>query len=252
MTALPLIGLFGLGLLFGSFLSVLITRLHTGKPGILTGRSQCPKCGKKLGILELIPLFSYLFQGGRCRKCKKTIGWHYPVLELSTGALFAGMAFAGFDPLPLTLFYGLVLIFIFFYDLLYLEIPDEVMMPAIAIAFMASFLPQTPTWIDAVQGAGALVTFFLLQIVVSKGKWLGGGDLRIGAFMGLMLGLTQGLLALFIGYLIGAVVSVFLLLMGWADRKTMVPFGPFLVLGTLITLWYGPELLTAYLNFIGL
>lgn len=244
--------LFVLGLTLGSFLSVLIHRIHEGKKGIWLGVSSCPNCDKKLGPHELIPLFSYLLQKGKCRKCKKHIAWHYPTLELTTGILFVGMALAGFNPLSLYLFYGLVLVFIFFYDILYLEIPDSIMLPAIVVAAIASFCPLTLAWHDALLGAAILSGFFLLQILISKGKWLGGGDIRIGAFIGLILGWQLTILATFLSYLIGSIISLTLLGMGLVSRKTMIAFGPFLVLGTLIALFYGTDLIDWYLNFLSL
>ncbi len=250
MIPLFLILLFILGLLLGSFLSVLIHRLHTGEKGIVFGSSLCPKCNKKLGPLELIPLISYILQGGKCKKCKKHIAWHYPVLELSTGLLFVVMAMTGITPLPLFAIYALIFVFIFFYDLLYQEIPDAIMLPAIVLAAIATFHPDTVTFLDGLYGALALVIFFLLQIIISKGKWLGGGDLRIGAFMGFVLGLKLTILAAFFGYLIGAVISVGLLASGKASRKTMIAFGPFLILGTLVALFYGQQLTDWYLNLI--
>jgi prepilin signal peptidase PulO-like enzyme (type II secretory pathway) len=240
--------LFVLGLVFGSFLSVMIHRIHTGKGGIIFGTSQCPHCKKKLGPAELIPVFSYLIQGGKCKKCKKMISWHYPTLELSAGLLFLAMGLVGLAPLPLYLFYGLVLIFIFFYDILYLEIPDHIMFPAIIVAFFAAFLPETLDIKDALIGAAILLIFFAAQILLSKGKWLGGGDLRIGAFMGLILGWQLTLLATFSSYIIGSVISVGLLASGQVSRKTMIAFGPFLVLGTLVALFYGPQLIDWYLK----
>lgn len=243
-----LAGLFILGLMMGSFLSVVIHRLHFGKSGIFLGNSTCPHCNKRLGPQDLIPLVSYLWNKGKCRQCKKPISWHYPVLELSTAVLFVAMAVLGLSPLPLYLFYGLVLIFIFFYDLLYLEIPDEVMLPSIAVAIIGSFFIGTEVFFSGFLGAAVIVGFFLLQILLSQGRWLGGGDLRIGAFMGFVLGLKLTLVALFMTYLIGSVISVALLMTGKVTRKSMIAFGPFLVLGTLVALFYGNTLLEAYLN----
>ena len=242
--------LFILGLLLGSFLSVLIHRLHTGEKGIVFGASLCPNCNKKLGPLELIPLLSYVLQKGKCKKCKKHIAWHYPVLELSTGLLFVVMGLIGLAPLPLFLAYSLIFVFIFFYDFLYQEIPDIVMIPAIILAVLGTLAPETVTILDGLYGALAIVIFFLLQIVISRGKWLGGGDLRIGAFMGFVLGFQATIAAVFFSYLIGAVISVGLLITGKATRKSMIAFGPFLILGTLVTLFYGHQVLDWYLNLI--
>jgi prepilin signal peptidase PulO-like enzyme (type II secretory pathway) len=246
MTLWYLLFLFIIGLAFGSFLSVAIHRIHSRKKGLVGGRSACPRCGHVLGVAELVPLLSYFWQAGRCRHCGQSIGWHYPVLELSTGMMFVAVAVSGLTPLPLTLFYGLVLIFIFFYDLLHMEIPDEVMLPSIAIAFIGSLFSPTISLSNALIGATIITGFFLLQIVVSKGKWLGGGDLRIGAFMGLILGWQYTLVALFVSYLVGSLISVSLLLTGRLSRKSQVPFGPFLVIGTLAALFYGEILIKRY------
>ncbi|MDP2624823.1 MAG: prepilin peptidase [Candidatus Peregrinibacteria bacterium] len=252
MSTLSLVILFIAGLLLGSFLSAVIYRIHYNKPGLFTGFSICPKCNKQLGPQDLVPLFSYLIQGGKCRHCKKHISWHYPVLELSTGLLFVAMGTAGLAPLGLYLFFGLILVFIFFYDLLYLEIPDEIMIPSIVIALLATFHPETISFLNGFYGAAVVVLFFLLQIIISRGKWLGGGDLRIGAFIGFILGFKLTIVAVFLSYVIGSIISVFLLITGRAKGKTMIAFGPFLVLGTLITIFYGDFLVEWYLDLTNL
>lgn len=247
---LSLLGL--LGLTLGSFLSVLIPRLHEQKPGILGGRSECPYCHHKLSPGELIPVVSYFLSWGRCRSCKERIGWFYPALEVTTAILFIAVALSGLTPLPLFLFYTVIIVFIFFYDLLYMEIADEILLPSLVIAFLGSLHPATLSSWEALWGAGMIVAFFLLQIVVSRGQWLGGGDLRIGAFMGLILGWKLGLIALFFSYLAGSVITITLLLAGKLTRKSQVPFGPFLMIGTLIALFFGNQLIELYLNFIGI
>ncbi|HCW31995.1 MAG: type IV prepilin leader peptidase PilD, leader peptidase (prepilin peptidase) / N-methyltransferase [Candidatus Peregrinibacteria bacterium GW2011_GWE2_39_6] len=242
--------LFILGLLLGSFLSVLIYRLHTGETGIILGRSFCPHCNHRLSAKDLVPLISYLIQGGKCRYCKKKIPWHYPVLELSTGLVFVTMALSGFQPLTLFLFFSLVLVFIFFYDFLYLEIPDEIMLPSIFIALVSTFYPTTVSFTNGLLGAVIISVFFLLQILISKGRWLGGGDLRIGAFIGFILGWKLILVALFMAYLIGAIISLTLIATRRLNRKSMIAFGPFLVLGTFIALFWGETMINWYLNLI--
>lgn len=252
MSLLLLLILLVLGLIVGSFLSVAIHRLHAGKPGLVWGRSSCPHCHHALSPQELIPLLSYLWQGGQCRHCAKRIGWHYPVLEIATALVFVGMGAVGLAPLSLYLLYGAILVFIFFYDLKYMEIPDEVMLPSLAVALIGSFHAATPSLGEALSGAAIVTGFFILQILLSRGKWLGGGDLRIGAFLGLILGLKLTLVAVFLSYLIGSVISIGLMLTGRLTRKSQVPFGPFLVLGTLMALFYGDVLIGKYLEFIGI
>ncbi|MFA5842506.1 MAG: prepilin peptidase [Candidatus Gracilibacteria bacterium] len=243
--------LFVLGLLFGSFLSAAIYRIHNKKPGLIGGSSMCPKCQKRLLAHDLIPLLSYIWLFGKCRHCKRPISWYYPALELTTALVFITVGAFHLAPLPLYLFYALVLVFIFFYDLLYMEVPDQILIPAIVIAGLGLFYPGIMVGPkEALIGAGGLTVFFLLQILISKGKWLGGGDLRIGLFMGLILGWKLVLLATFLAYLLGSIISIGLLLSGKVTRKTMVPFGPFLVLGTFVALFYGDTIISWYLNFV--
>ncbi len=257
-----LILLFLLGLAFGSFLSVLIIRLKKKQPGIILGHSSCPACHHRLRVIDLIPLISSLLQKGQCRYCQHKISSFYPLVELATGLIFfsIGYKFLVLEqlttsyPLFLFLFYSLVLIVTFFYDFLYLEIPDEVLLPGILIAFLASFLPTpfTPEPLNALLGALIPTLFFLAQILISKGKWLGGGDLRIGAFMGLILGWKMVLVALILSYLIGSILSLSLIGFKKIKFKDQIAFGPFLVLGTFGTIFLGPELLYWYLHLIAL
>lgn len=264
MSILTSILIFILGLSVGSFLNVLIPRLKSGKKGIISGRSTCPSCKTKLKTLDLIPLLSFLLLKGKCRYCKSPIPIFYPLIELSCGILFlltATNLFPSFLQTPsflnihflvliLFLFYVTALIFIFFYDLLYLEISDTVLIPIIIIALLASFIPHpyTPNTIDALLGAAIPLALFAAQILLSKGKWLGGGDLRIGAFIGLILGFEQVILALVLTYIIGAIIAIFLLATKKARRDTPIPFGPFLVAGTLLSLFYGKGIIDWYLN----
>lgn len=238
------------GLLAGSFLSMLIPRLHFGEKGIVNGRSHCANCKKTLRARDLIPLFSYLWLGGKCHSCKKNISFWYPITELVSALLFAALylqvqnweLFAWLAP------HFFVLLFIFFYDLRYQEIHDAVMLPAIAFAFIATF------WIGDVQsgvmGAAVGVGFFGLQYLISRGKWIGSGDLRIGAFMGFLLAWPMTLLAIMVSYMIGSVVSLYLLATKAATAKTAIPLGPFLVAGTVLAFFFGDPILELYLSIL--
>lgn len=241
---------FILGLILGSFLSMLMPRLHHGEKGIFTGRSHCAVCKKTLRATDLIPLFSYLWLRGRCHACKERISFWYPVTELVSGLLFAALymqvqnweVFAWLAP------HFFVLLFIFFYDLRYKEIHDAIMLPAVAFAFLANF------WIGDVQsgliGAAVGMSFFGLQWLISKGRWIGSGDIRIGAFMGFMLGWPMTLLGIMAGYVVGSVVSIVLLITKNATGKTAVPLGPFLVLGTVLAFFFGDRMLDLYLSLL--
>lgn len=243
-----MMGLFGL--LFGSFLSVLIPRLHEQAEGLLFGRSRCPHCKKELLAQDLIPIFSYFWLKGHCRSCKEKISFWYPVMELVTGATFALLYFH-LQNLEVFLWLApqfFVLLFIFFYDLRYKEIHDAVLLPAIGFAFLASFFIGSPR--ESLLGAAVAVSFFGLQYLVSQGRWIGSGDLRIGAFMGLLLGWPMTFLALLLSYILGSLVSLFLLALKKATAKTRVPLGPFLVLGSMLAFFFGDSLLNLYLNLL--
>ena len=131
------------GLFFGSFANVVSLRLHSKKPGIMTGKSECPKCGHILSFWENIPLFSWIVLRGRCRTCQKSISWQYPAVELFFGLLFAGTAFFVGREDVFLIGFDLVLIFalgtLAVSDLRFFEIPDEVSLPAIAFALVGAF-----------------------------------------------------------------------------------------------------------------
>lgn len=248
MDILALFGSILLGLIIGSFLSMLIPRLHDEKPGIVKGRSQCPHCGHILGFMDLIPLFSYVFLRGRCRYCDRSIAFWYPFTELSTALLFGALYAYTNDPSYFLWLAPLftVLIFIFIYDLRYKEIHDAVMLPGIVWAVLASWNKGDLRM--SLIGAAIGLSFFGLQYLLSRGRWIGAGDLRIGVFIGLLLGWKGTLVALFFSYVLGSIFGIGLLISKRANANTAVPLGPFLVLGTLLTFFWGDQILQFYLS----
>lgn len=248
--------IFVLGTLIGSFISVLVPRLKSGKPGIVFGRSQCVRCKRTLTARELIPVISYFIQHGRCLKCKSVISWYYPALEICTGLAYAAVIYLyGFDPslrTILLLLYVTILIVVAFYDLMYQEIPDTVMIPSIIFALVMSLMGMPTTLGDALLGAAIPVGFFGFLIGISGGKWMGGGDLRLGAFMGLILGWQLTLVALGIAYLSGSIVGIFLITSHRRTRQDLIPFGPFLSLGAIYAILWGPVTVQWYRTLIGM
>jgi len=247
MTAL-IIFIFGLAI--GSFLNVVIYRLEQDKSFVF-GRSYCPKCKKTLAWHDNIPLLSFIVLAGRCRFCKKGISWQYPLVELATAVVYLaaywryGLTLGG---LAIMIFCSFLLL-IFVYDFKHYLIPDGITIPAMAVALILNIargFALSDLLLAAIVGAG----FFGLQYVISRGQWIGGGDIRLGALMGLMLGFGQLLAALFIAYLIGSVVGVSAVLLSRKRLKSQIPFGPFLVLGTLIVFIWGRELIDWYLSYI--
>lgn len=142
-----------------------------------------------------------------------------------------------------------ILVIIFVDDLRFMRILDRVTIPSMIIVLSIQFwVDLVPLW-SLLLGVFAFGGFFAFQYFISKGTWIGDGDIRLGVLMGLMLGFEQGLVALFLAYVGGAIVSLTLLAAGKADRKTQLPFGAFLCTATGVTLFFGQHLLTWYLGF---
>jgi leader peptidase (prepilin peptidase) / N-methyltransferase len=242
------------GLCFGSFASVVIYRLHDGHRGFVLGRSKCPKCKHVLGPKDLVPLFSFLASGFKCRYCRKPISFTYPLLELSMGFGFLVTTYwTGVESLwklPYFLFLTFIFVAISFYDILYQEIPDSLSLPTIVLAGLVGIFGHLNSPISLGIGFAIPVAFFGLLFLASKGRWLGGGDIRVGAIMGLVLGFPKVLVALFLAYCIGSVFSAIGLIMKKIRLKSAIPFGPFLFLGTYIAMIWGDKILNWYLGLI--
>lgn len=263
-----MIAIFYIGAALGSFLSVLVHRTRHQLPGILLGRSSCPNCKHSLVAVDLLPIVSYIVQWGRCRYCKKRIMPHYLFLEITTGMVLAALylkfpffiyilaaPYASFDPALLWEFlrYALIsltLLAIFFYDLLYREIPDIFSLTGIMFALLGNIALTAPSFTDFTIGAAAGGLFFGIQLLISRGAWVGSGDIILGIFMGTILGWKLLLVALFFSYIIGTIISLWLLATKRATRKTKIPFAPFLVTGTILAILFGNQLLDWYMNSI--
>jgi len=240
----------------GSFLNSVIYRLKTSE-SFLFSRSYCPHCKHKLSWKDLIPVLSFLILKGKCRYCRHNISWQYPLVELATSILFL---LPGLKPdvrPEETVFYWVLssfLIIIFVYDLKHYIIPDEVIYPAIGIVFLyrLSEIWNFKLLLYAILSAILASLFFLFIFLLSQGKWLGFGDVKLAFFMGLFLNFPNVLVALFLAFLIGAIIGIGLILAGKKNLKSKVPFGPFLVTGTFIALFFGNQIVNWYLNFFNL
>ncbi len=260
MSLLALISTFVFGTVIGSFLNAVLWRLRTGE-SVAHGRSYCTTCRHTLAAADLVPLLSYLLLRGKCRYCAAPIGSQYPMVELATGFLYVASAatvfFAhgnvlGADALTTLLLYWYlmsVLVIVFVYDWRYMLILRAVTLPATGIAAVANLALGVP-WISLVLGMLIGWGFFRLQIIVSRGRWVGGGDAWLGLLMGAALGWPMVVVALFIAYLTGAAVGSFMLLTRRASMQSQIPFGTFLAAATVITLLAGDGILTWYLNLL--
>lgn len=245
-----------LGLVVGSFLNVCIWRMPRGQ-SIVMPSSRCPSCGTPIRVLDNIPVLSYLLLGGRCRHCGARISPRYPLVEALNALLYVMVLYRfgmGWH-LPFYLAFVSGLIVITFIDLDFQIIPDWITLAGIPIGLVAGslllpdpFLRMAPLGYKA-SVIGALGGFGLFYAValLSRGG-MGGGDIKLMAMIGALLGWKAVLLTTFLGSLAGSVAGVFLMVFRGKGRKTRIPFGPFLALGALLTLFWGQEVLGLYIN----
>ncbi len=238
---------FVFGLLAGSFLNVCIYRIYRGE-SIVFPPSRCPGCDRRLTVIELIPVVSFLLQRGKCRGCGSVISWRYPLVELLTASIYVLLYayFPGLEFLLQAFFYS-VLIVIFFIDLEHQIIPNRLVLVMLAFALVLQVVrPQLP-WSSALLGALAGGGFLLLLAVVSKGG-MGGGDIKLMTVLGFWFGWQSLLLLMFFSFVGGGLTGVFLLVTRLKGRKDPVPFGPFIVVAALVVGLWGESLLSWYLG----
>jgi prepilin signal peptidase PulO-like enzyme (type II secretory pathway) len=262
--------IFIFGLCIGSFLNVVILRIKDGKS--LRGRSQCPACGQQLRWYHNIPIFSFLFLHGRCAFCKAKISWQYPLVELVSGFLwligywhvianpdfYQGEAISkmatGIASLALAMtlvpwlqvltfgVFASFLLVLFVFDLRWYILPDEITLPAIAVA-LALNLILGKNWQALLLATALGAVWFGAQYLISRGKWVGDGDIRLGALIGVMMASWQGLLVVFfIAYILGSLVGVGLILARRRNMSSQLPFGTFLAVAAIIGLLWGQNL----------
>ena len=271
MYTLAFILIFLLGIIIGSFLNVVIYRFNTGK-SFVKGRSICMSCNKSLRWYELIPLFSFLIQSGKCRRCATKISHQYPIVELGTGLIFVLLAFH-FLPilsisywsfiffLSLFAFIFSLLIVISVYDIRHKIIPDKLVYIYIIVSFLSIFIVSSssglsfslPSLLAILSGPIVALPFAFLWLI-SKGKWMGLGDAKLILGIGWMLGPILALSALVIAFWIGAIVGLFVIFFsrnlsqldktGKVGMKTEIPFAPFLIIGTLIVFLFNLDIVS--------
>lgn len=226
----------------------------------ILGRSFCPHCKHNLGILDLFPVFSYLLLGCRCRYCKKTISFQYFLVEVITAIIFAYgyyFYFGNFISLEINqllnfalyLIACIFIIFIFIYDFKYYLVLDEIIYPAIIISLLFNIV-LGKNILNLLLAGLIGFAFFGLQYFVSRGKWVGGGDMFIGLFMGVLLGFPSILVAIFLAYIIGGLWASFLLIFKMKKISSQIPLGPFLMFATYIVYLFGGNILNWYLSLL--
>jgi leader peptidase (prepilin peptidase) / N-methyltransferase len=240
------------GLVLGSFYNVVGLRVPL-KESIVRPRSACPQCRHQLTAKELVPVFSYMFQGGKCSRCKAAISPIYPLTELMTGLLFLAAPLVLGWTSELFAAWTLISLFmiVFVSDIKYMIIPDKVLLVFAGIfLFVRIFVPLTPWW-DGLLGGAAAFLALLFIAVISKGG-MGGGDIKLMALVGFAVGTKLVILSFFLATLYGAVFGMIGLAAGTVKKGKPIPFGPFIGLGTLTAYFFGDELISAYLELLSL
>jgi len=260
MNIISLVFVFVLGACLGSFLNCLVWRLIKGQK--LGGRSACPQCHHAIAWFDNVPLLSFVSLGGHCRHCHKPIAHQYWLTELATALLFALAWWHNFGSADLSMLSRgqwlllirdwlaiVVLTSVFLMDLKWYVVADELTIPGIIVLLGFNLWLGIP-WIHLVSAAIVGSGWFAWQYVASGGRWVGGGDIRLGALLGVLLGWPHILVALMISYIGGAVVGLALVAVRKKKMKSAVPFGAFLAPAALITLWWGQHLVSWYSNLL--
>jgi len=238
-----------IGSLFGSFLNVVITRLPVKGKFLTETRSQCPECGHVVRWYDLFPIFSWIILLGRCRDCKARISPRYPLIE-AAGALLAvaGIWQFGLEPVAILVYaVTMILLAVALIDFDTSEIPDSLHIALIPFAIASIWLLPSITLLSHIIGFFSIALPMLLLSLVIPGAF-GGGDIKLMAVCGFLLGWQFSLIAFFIALLIGGSIAVFLMLSGKRKRGEHMVFGPSLCIGVATSIYFGKDILDLYLS----
>lgn len=247
MFTLYAIFVFIFGLIIGSFLNVVIFRIDDLKTIWFT-RSHCQNCKKILKWYDLAPLFSYLALGGKCRFCKAKISAQYPIVEFFTAVSFL-LLFLMLG-LTISLFFYLIvfsiLIVVFVYDLKFQMVPEPFVWAALVLALLGSwYFGNFGVWSMILGGlVGGGIPAFL--VLVSKERWMGAGDIKIGAILGVLCGYPVVFFGMFLAFLVGAIVGLVYIKIASKTIKAAMPFAPFLIFAAYISVMYGAAIVSWY------
>lgn len=271
-----LLAFFGLSL--GSFVNALVWRVKQSelkaesrktrakkddKLSILSGRSMCPHCRHELAARDLVPVISWLGLRGRCRYCKKPISWQYPLVELATVAVFVtsyifwpgGVNTAGDWLLFITwLLVSVGLLALLVYDLKWMLLPNKIIYPTLAIAVTGKFTHMLIYEIDKIEALISLLLsvliasgIFFVIFIISSGRWIGYGDVRLGLITGTVLAEPdKSLLMIFMASVLGTLYVLPAIILKRQELHAMLPYGPFLITATAVSLLFGHSIINCY------
>lgn len=248
-TILLYIIIFLYGIVIGSFLNVCIFRIPK-QENIVKIRSHCMNCGYQLKWYDLVPVFSYLCLGGKCRSCKQKISVQYPLIELLNGVLYC-IVFAVYGISVEALLYALLtsaLITLSVIDLRTYEIPVGINIFILTLGLIR-IVTDYADWLDYAVGFFLVSGFLYIVYLVTKGRGIGGGDIKLMAVSGLLLGWKQILLAFVLGCIIGSVIHM--IRMKMSGQGHMLAFGPYLSVGIMIAALAGDQMIAWYLSWLG-
>lgn len=249
-TALVAVILFGL--VVGSFVNVVIARLPARR-SLWNPGSSCPGCGIAIAWHDNVPVLSFVVLRGRCRACGMRISWRYPIVEVTTAALWVA-AFLRFGPsadFAVAVIFLTSLVAITIIDLDHQIIPDRITLPGILAGFVANLVTGRVPWVDSLLGialgGGLFFAIIVASAKVMRREGMGGGDMKLAAMFGAFLGWKVMLVALFVAVFIGGVFAAILLMSQRVRRKDPIPFGPFLAVGAAVALLWGVRIIEWYL-----
>ena len=248
-----------LGLLIGSFLNVVVWRLPRGE-SLVRPPSHCPRCDTPIAPRDNIPVVSWLLLGRKCRHCGEPISARYPAVELLTAAVFAALAArVGLDwALPAFLYLGAVSVALALIDLDHKRLPNAITLPSYGVGIVllggAALLNDEPrALVRALAGMAILYAIYFL-LVLAYPAGMGFGDVKLAGVLGLYLaylGWSTWFVGWLLGFMLGGVFGVLAIVLRKASRKTQVPYGPFMIVGTLVGVWWGQAIADAYLSTTG-
>ncbi|WP_077308366.1 prepilin peptidase [Terribacillus halophilus] len=236
------------GSVLGSFYNVVGMRIPEKKM-FQSERSYCPNCKQQIKAYDLIPVISYIILGGKCRSCKQKISPLYPFTELATGLLFGYSYYViGLEWELITAFVFVSMAAILFVtDMKFMLIPNKILLFFLPLFIILRVITPLDPWWDSIIGAVVAFVLLFLVILFSRGG-MGGGDLKLFVVLGVVLGWKGVLLTFFLSSVIGAIISFVLLLTKVLKRKQAIPFGPYILLGALITYFHGEAMISWYIN----
>lgn len=242
-----------LGLLIGSFLNVCIYRIPRHEEIVYTP-SHCMKCNTAIKWYDLIPVLSFLILKGRCRNCKTQLSYQYPLIELLNGAAYMGIFLLKGLTVE-TPFYCIVfstLLVVTMIDYQYQIIPNGIVVFLLVVGFIhmfVMFFVHQTSPIYYFIGFFAVSVVLLLIAIVSGGK-MGGGDIKLMAVCGFLIGWDRIILALMVGSIIGSLIGIAWIVTGFKKRNEPIPFGPFLASGIVVAMLFGELIINWYLSSI--